>query len=283
MPSLTENVADPVNPPACYLHRGIDCVELFDYPEKALPALRETVSRMRSNGCRTLSFHSPMPRPAYYTDTGVACTYLNEDSARREISFALLEDTLTHAKDWEADYVVTHLTYGKTDTRNPERAATLAATACERFAALSRVHALPIDVEFAAYTAAFNTAAQFVAAVAPHPELGLCIDTGHAMLGARLNQRDYFADIRTLAPRARSMHFWNTQGDGPEHIPLHPAQSPAEGWIDLEQTLRIVLAHNPGINIVFEYPVAEVDHHIQSGYDWIKAIKAEILRNQLKT
>ncbi len=274
--------ADQIEQPACYLHRGIDCVELFDYPVNTLPALRKTLARMRNSGCRTLSFHSPMPRPDHYTDSGVACTYLHEDSARREISFALLEDTLTHAKDWEADYVVTHLTYGKTDTRDPGRAAALATAACERFAALSRAHDLPIDIEFAAYTAAFNTAAQFAAAVAPHPELGLCIDTGHVMLGARLNRRDYFADIRALAPRARSMHLWNTQGDGPEHIPLHPAQSPAEGWIDLEQTLRIVLAHNPEINLVFEYPIAKVDRQIQSGYDWIKTMKADILRKQTK-
>lgn len=279
MPSHPENIPQPVCPPACYLHRGIDCIELFDYPEEALPALRETVTRMRNNGCKTLSFHTPMPRPAYYTDTGVACTYLHEDSARREISFALLDNTLTHAKAWQADYVVTHLTYGKTDTHDPERATVLAAAACARFAALSRAHMLPIDVEFAAYTATFNSAAQFAEAVAPHPELGLCIDTGHAMLGARLNQRDYFADIRTLAPRARSMHLWNTLGDSPEHIPLHPAQSSTEGWIDLEQTLRIALAHNPEINIVFEYPVAKVDHLIQSGYDWIKTLKADILRN----
>lgn len=78
------------------------------------------------------------------------------------------------------------------------------------------------------------------------------------------------------------MHLWNTQGDDPEHIPLHPVQSPAEGWIDLERTLRIVLTHNPEINIVFEYPIAEIDHHIQSGYDWIKTMKADILCSQSK-
>jgi sugar phosphate isomerase/epimerase len=261
--------------PACFLHRGIESVEYFDYPVSAMDGLRERHAELLRKGHKKLGFHSPMPRTPAFLDDGVACFYLHDDPARREVSFALLEHTLQHARQWRADYVVTHLTYGRTDTANPAMAERLAADACRRFAELSRHYEIPINVEYAAYTRAFNRAEQFIAAVTRHPELALCIDTGHARLGADLHGRDYFADIRALAPHARSMHLWNTTGEGAEHIPLHPSQAPADGWIDIERTLRIVLAERPDLTIIFEYPVAEVTRRIQSGYDWVKRIVAE--------
>ena len=258
--------------PACYLHRGIDCIELFDYPLTAMAELRELYTELKRNGYGKLGFHSPMPRTRAFMDDGVACFYLHDDASQRGLSFDLLEHTLQHARQWQADYAVTHLTYGRTDTTDPGQAERLAAAACRRFAELSRYYEIPINVEFAAYTRTFNQPGQFIEAIARHDELALCIDTGHTRLGANLNGRDYFADIKTMAPYTRSMHLWNTMGNGSEHIPLHPAQDPVSGWIDIEQTLQLVLAENPAVTIIFEYPVAEVTRDIQAGYDWIKQI-----------
>ncbi len=269
-----------VNSPACYLHRGIGCVELFDFPMEAMETLKREIEEFRHNGYARLSFHSPMPRPVSFTDTGVACYYLHDDPKMRQLSFEMLKHTFQHAWLWQADYIVTHLTYGKTDTKDSALAVELAETACERIAAMSRDFGLPVNIEFAAYTSSFNQARGFINIVSQYPELGICIDTGHTMLGARLNNRDYFEDVQTLAPWTRSMHLWNTLGDSSEHIPLHPGQTPAAGWIDLERTLEIVLARNPDIDIVFEYPVVEVDHNIRSGYDWISNIVHNILSSQ---
>jgi predicted deacylase len=94
------------------------------------------------------------------------------------------------------------------------------------------------------------------------------------MLGARMHGRDYLADIGALAPYARAMHLWNTRGEDFSHTPLHPSQSPAYGWIDLERTLETVVAANPQIAIVFEYPVEELTPDIQAGYDWIADLVA---------
>jgi sugar phosphate isomerase/epimerase len=257
----------------CLLHRGLDGVELFDFPHAASGALRETLADLRREGHARLSFHSPMPRPGYFHHSGVSCFFLHEDAALRALSLRVLEETLVHARAWGAAYVVTHLTYGKTDSTDPPRAAALAREACVELAALSERHGLPIDIEFAAYSAAFARPADFLAAIDELPQLGICLDIGHVALGAHLRQRSYFEDIRTLAPRARSMHLWNTRG--PEdrgHVALHPTQRPEEGWIDIEPTLRLVLAHNPQVNIVFEYPVAEVTAEIREGYDWIAGL-----------
>ncbi|MCG3201253.1 MAG: hypothetical protein NFCOHLIN_01119 [Gammaproteobacteria bacterium] len=258
------------------LHRGLGGVELFDFPRQSWGALRRTLAGLTRQGYTRLSFHAPMPRPSYFHHSGVSCFFLHEDASLRELSFRVIGETLRHARAWNAAYVVTHLTYGKTDTTDRERAARLARETCSRLAALSDRHGMPIDIEFAAYSSAFASPEDFLAAMSGHPQLGICIDTGHASLGARIRQRSYMEDIRTLAPRARSMHLWNTRGpEDPRHrghVPLHPTQRPEQGWVDMEETLRIVLEHNPRINIVFEYPVEELTTEIREGYDWIAGL-----------
>ncbi len=268
---------------ACLLHRGLGRVEFFDYPLDAMQALREHYSELAAKGRPGLSFHAPMPRPKDYRFSGITCFFLNERAEHREISFRAVEETLRHARDWSADYVVTHLTFGKADTANPETAVELAADACERLARMSRRYEIPINIEFAAYTRAFNDPRHFVQALSEHPELGICLDTGHAMLGARLHGRDYLDDIRILAPHTRSMHLWNTKDGSGIHTPLHPSQSPADGWIDVGETLRTVLTHNPRTSIIFEYPVTKVTPDIQAGYDWIGELVTTLLTANLST
>lgn len=259
--------------PACaaarFIHRGIGGVEFFDFPAAAMETLDDTCRGLAAQGYRRMSFHAPMPRPAHFPFDGVTCFFLNEDPAKRELSFHVVEESLRHARNRGAAYVVTHLNYGRTDTSDAAIAGQLARSACARLAELSRSYGVPIHIEFAAYTTAFHEPRGFVEVVAPHRELGICLDIGHARIGAALRRRDYFSDICVLAPHARSMHLWNTRGDGPEHVPLHPSQSPAEGWIDVERTLAAVLTHCPDIPVVFEYPVEKLTPDIQAGYDWV--------------
>ncbi len=267
---VEHNTSLPHSGEASYLHRGLRHVEFFDYPPNDMVELKSTYEEMAAKGHKGLSFHAPMPRPVFFPYSGVTCFFLNDKPEHRELSFQLIENTLQHAQDWDADYIVTHLTYGKTDTSDPDKAKQLARDTCERFASLSSNYCVPINIEFAAYTTAFNDPEQFIELVSQHEELGICIDTGHTMFGAQIHKRDYFDDIEILAPHTRSMHLWNTRCKTYDHIPLHPSQSPQDGWIDIEKTLEIVLSKNPNSTIVFEYPVAEVTPDIQEGYDWIE-------------
>lgn len=275
--------AAAATPAARLLHRGVARAELFDFTAEDLAdcvvALRAALA---AEGRPRLSFHVPVPRPPGLRAPGVACHYLCEHASLRARSFRILEDTIAAARTWGAEYVVTHLTYGRTDTRDPGRARRLAREACARMAELSRAYALPVDVEFAAYTDAFHEPQAFLDALAPHPELGLCIDTGHAFIGAERHGRNYLDDILALAPRARSMHLWNTRGaahcQAYGHTPLHPSQTPAAGWIDIETTLAVVLEANPDTALVFEYPVAELTAEIQAGFDWIERLVRRLTR-----
>lgn len=264
------------HPDAGLVHRGLGRAEFFDLSADQFAGLSAILAELGAEGRPAFSFHAPVLRPAFFPFDAVQCFYLCEDRARREDSFRVLELTLQAARELGAEYVVSHLTYGKSDTRDAAMADRLAREACRRFAELSRAYAIPLDVEFAGYTDSFHEVAPFLDAIGPRAELGICIDIGHTRLGAIRRGRDYLVDIAALAPRARSMHLWNTTGpDGyarHHHVPLHPVQSPLKGWIDLPATLDIVRASNPDVRIVFEYPVERVTPRIQAGYDWIATL-----------
>lgn len=260
-------------PEASLLHRGLGRAEFFDLATEGLESLAGTLASLADEGRPRFSFHAPIIRPDYFPFTGETCFFLNEDPGRRALSLRLLTDTLVEARRWGAEYVVTHLTYGATDTLDRGTARRLAREACGRMATVSRDFSVPIDVEFAAYSPAFDRPEDFIEAVVPHPELGICLDVGHAFLGTERRNADYLEHIGALAPRARSMHLWNTKGmdHNKRHgrAPLHPSQDPAEGWIDLERVLEVVLESNDAVRIIFEYPVAKVTPEVQAGYDWV--------------
>jgi len=256
------------------IHLGIGHVEFFDLRPETLAKLDHLVAVLSAEGRRQFSFHAPISRSAAYPKSGVTCYFLCEDPDNRASSFALLEETLTAAAHWGATHVVTHLTFGPTDTRDHDRAVELAAAAAREMAAMSRRHGVPIDIEFAAYTDAFHAPGDFLATIGPHPELGICVDVGHAALGAMMRSRDVTADVAQLAPKARSLHLWNTLGlehtKNRHHTPLHPDQDPDDGWLDIPLLLATVLKAAPDVHVVFEYPIDEVDPEIQAGYDWIE-------------
>jgi sugar phosphate isomerase/epimerase len=189
------------------------------------------------------------------------------------MSFRLLGETLEAAKRWGAEYVVCHLTFGPTDSKDEAVARKLAEAALARFAAMSRASGIPIDVEFAAYSDSFHRPDVFVELVGVHPELGVCLDVAHAYIGSQRRERDYWKDIKTLAVKARSAHLWNTRGADDArnngHWPLHPSQDPKDGWIDIERVVNVLLAINSKMSIIFEYPVISVTPEVNKGYHWV--------------
>lgn len=269
------------HPPARLLHRGIRRVEVFDYAQNDLGGLRSTLADLAADGYRSLSLHAPMPRPGHFPYSGIACFFLNEEAEKREISFRMIQQTLALAREWKAEYVVTHLTYGPADSKDPRTAQRLAHEACGKLAVLSRSYAIPIYIEYAAYSSSFHQPRQFVSVVGVHSELGVCVDVGHAFLGARLRRRSYEEDLEILSRHVRSVHLWNTKNMGHHqrygHTPLHPSQSPREGWIDIRSSLEIILRRNPSAAVVFEYPARRVTPKIREGYDWVEKVIGRIV------
>ncbi len=260
-------------PESNLVHRGLDRVEFFDLTDSGMDGFADTMAPLKAEGRKRVSFHAPVHRPEWFPHVGVTCFFLCEDAGKRELSFRLLGHTLDLAKVWEAEYAVTHLTFGPTDTTDEALACGLARQAVRRMAEMSRNTGIPLDVEFAAYTDSFHHPEAFAAVIEEHPELGICIDIGHTCLGAVKRRRNLLDDVRALAPHARSLHLWNTTG--PEHTakhhhtPLHPSQKPEDGWIDVAAVLDVVRTHNPDVTVIFEYPIPELTAEIQAGYDWV--------------
>lgn len=258
------------------LHKGLGRVEAFDYAREGLGQLKDLLTSFYKEGIKGFSFHAPVPRPEYFPFPGVTSFLLNEDPANRQLSLCLFEDTLKQAREWDADYVVCHITYKPTDTQDERMATKLAEQACRRLAEMSSAYGVPIHAEFTSYSNAFHKPNQFIETVGAHRELGICIDMGHAFLGAQQRGRNYLEDIEALAPYTRSMHLWNARDfehyKRHGHLPLHPSQKPHEGWIDVEKVLEAVLSANPKVKIIFEYPAKEVTREVQEGFDWVKGI-----------
>ena len=272
-------MSEPRHPAESLVHRGRGHVEFFDLSEAELRGLDALLEPLAAEGCERFSFHAPIVRPFDFPHRAVACFFLCEDAALRERSFELLAESLAEARRWGASHVVTHLTYGPGDCRDPLRATALARTACERMGEMSAAEGVRLDVEFAAYSDGFHCAETFVDVVAA-AGLGVCLDVGHVYLGARRRGREYLADVALLAPLARSLHLWNTrgragEGGGNGHVPLHPSQHPREGWIDLEAVFRLLADRMGRIDLVFEYPVSCVTPEIAEGYAWAVGLAAE--------
>lgn len=261
-----------MKPPACYLNRGVGRLEAFDWAADRLDELRTRIAE----SALPFGIHTPLLRPTDYPHGPEAVFYLNDDPAERERAWQMLDATLAHARDWGAEYAVTHLAWGQ-DCTDEERALALAERAGTGLASAARAAGVPILVETGGYTGHFHRAAQYAELAASDPWLGLCIDIGHSRLVAETRGRSPWDDLEVLAAQARSMHLWNTRGlehyREHHHTPLHPTQRPADGWIDVERALEVVLRTNPRCALIFEYTWEERDAAwVEEGFAWVEAI-----------
>jgi sugar phosphate isomerase/epimerase len=266
------------SPPANRIHEGLGRSELFDFAPARLPGAREWLGRER----RPFSIHAPLVRPPGFAGEPVAVFFLSEDRARRQSSFALVEATLGQAREWGAEYVVAHLNW-REDSDDLGTAERLADDAAARLSGLSEEYGVPVHLECGGYTGAFHRPEQWSALARQFPALGLCLDIGHLALVARLRGRAPERDLEVLAPHARSIHLWNTRGPdhyrAHHHVPVHPSQRPADGWIDIPRALGIVLGARPGCPLIFEYAWAPAEEAwAREGMAWVAALAAAALR-----
>lgn len=251
------------------IHHGQGRYEIFDYSREALTALKKFLNEQKL----PFSFHAPLIRPHYFPYSGVTSFFINDDEEKRKLSFELMKRSVEDAKDWRAEYMVCHLTY-REDTEDAEKAWHLAYQAVEYLSKLSDSTGVPIHIEFAGYAGAFHKPEHLVEAVSRYPNLGICVDTGHAFICSQLWNRNYLDDIETMAPYTRSMHLWNTKNiehwRKHGHVPLHPSQCPTKGWVNIEKTLEIALGHNKDLKLIHEYRVGDMGDEIKEGFDWIR-------------
>lgn len=235
---------------------GLQRAELFIIEESDFG---EVKSAARQYGL-TYSIHAPVPRPRNYPFP-VTWTFLNyADPRRREMFFGLVESSIKAAKELNAQYVVVHFPGPITEECRlvgEEALANIAEHSANRLADLSESSGVPIHIEGFGPSPFFTL--DFVNGVfREHPHLKYCFDVAHNHLAEQRGDIDYFAFLDAILPSLGSVHLWQARDVNDyvsyRHMPIHPAQTPEEGWVDVARVIRTVRVARPDVPYVMEYP-----------------------------
>jgi sugar phosphate isomerase/epimerase len=233
------------------LNRALNGCQVFDFAVADLRKLRNRLYSMPS-----FSVHAPLPTPEDYPAHASTSFLLDPDPAKRQATLDMLRRTVHVAAQWGAQYVVIH--FGGLHSNGMPRAEVLrlAHGAAAQLDALAQAQSMPLHIEYAAYNPSFSLPQQLVELVSGYERLDICLDVGHARLGAQILDIDEREVFEMLAPHTRSMHLWTLRDREDvrryRHTPVHPTLAPAGGWIDIPRVLDLVLGHNRTCDIVFE-------------------------------
>jgi hypothetical protein len=257
------------------MNRALNGCQVFDYGVTDLRRLREHLYPMPS-----FSIHAPLPTPANYPGPASTSFLLDPDPVKRRASLAMLRRTVQVAAQWEAQYVVVHFGGLHSDGLSRVEVRALARDAAARLDALSQEHGMPLHIEYAAYNPSFAGPQELAELVSGYAGLDICLDVGHARVGARMLGLDEWKLLDVLAPYTQSMHLWTLRSHQDarryHHTPVHPTLTPAGDWIDIPRVLDLVLGRNPGCDLVFEIDsIFEPDPIWQAeGEDWVRGLVA---------
>ena len=155
----------------------------------------------------------------------------------------------------------------------------VARDSCERLAELALRFDMPLHLE-AFGPSPFLNARFLVSVLQDYPMLRYCFDVAHLHLAAKRDGFDYYELAQALGPFLGSIHLWNARHmedyRAYRHIPVHPSQSPEEGWVDIPRILKVLLGANPQVPIILEYaprypsPLGKYDY--REGVEWVREL-----------
>jgi sugar phosphate isomerase/epimerase len=192
----------------------------------------------------------------------------------------MLRRTMLVAAQWGAQYVVVHFGGLHSDGLSKAEVWALAHDAAAQLDVLSEELGVPLHIEYAAYNPSFALPQELAELVSDYAGLDICLDVGHARVGALMLGIDEWEVFEALAPFTQSMHLWTmrTRQDVRRyrHTPVHPTLTPAGGWIDIPRVLDLVLQRNPTCDLVFEInSIFEPDPVWQAeGEAWVRGLVA---------
>ncbi|MCS6801177.1 MAG: sugar phosphate isomerase/epimerase family protein [Chloroflexota bacterium] len=259
---------------------GLKRAELFVFSREELPEVRRA---LEEQGAR-FSVHTPVPRPRDYPYP-LTWTFLNyADAERRDLYFSLVQETVECAADLGAEYVVVH--YPGPITKACEeiglaRLFEIANESADRLAELSARTGVPIHLEGFGPSPFLNS--EFILRVLErHPNLAYCFDVAHNHIADQRADLTYYEFLEALLPRLGSVHLWQTRSYEDyivyRHLPLHPSQTPEEGWVDIERVVRTIHRAQPTVPFVMEspgrfpHPWQHLDY--REGVRWLQEILA---------
>lgn len=262
----------------CHLHEattGNDLRrgEFFNLPlEEVTTLMKELLS-----GDFARSIHTPLIKLDWYPDPPTWSFLCDVDKDSRNRTFKMISETLAHAEDIGAEYIIVHFPTPSTDAAGESEAKLLSIAwkSCDKLAELSVKSGIAIHIEGLCNSP--YLADGFLPDVLGQYPLRYCFDTGHMNIASKINGFDLYEFAEGMAQFVGSIHLWNNRGREDHqtfrHIPVHPSQDPEEGWADVKRLLEIL---RPSYPVIFEsplsYPKALGDHDYRDGVKWVKEI-----------
>jgi sugar phosphate isomerase/epimerase len=257
------------------IENGLSRGEFYNFSSEEVTGLRRALLSM--NLAR--SIHAPLIRPDWYPDPPTWSFLCDVDRDSRNRTFRMITETLAHAEDIGAEYIVVHFPAPCTDGAGKSQAMleSIALKSCDELVELSLKRGIPIHIEGLG-NSPYLTTGFLYQALSQYP-LRYCFDTGHMHLASQVNGFDLYEFAREISPFVGSIHLWNNRGRDDyltfRHIPVHPSQDPRERWADIRKLLEIL---KPSCPLIFEsplsYPEAVGNYDYRDGVKWVKEILA---------
>lgn len=224
-----------------------EVVEFYNYPSSALC----TVERFCARHGIQPALHAPTPYDEPVPLTRFAPTGPDPDEAATALR--LTEASVRCAADLGALHVVVHF-----PSPYPPYPAAGFTRWCADFldaaAALGAEHGVRVLIENLTPHPLLHTPEHYREALATRPQLGFCLDLGHAHLLSPHEGPAAFADA--LGRRVRSMHVYNTTADryrSHGHEMAAPEQDPDRGYLGLDDLLPRLVARTAPAVLVLEH------------------------------
>jgi sugar phosphate isomerase/epimerase len=242
-----------------------EVIEFYNYPSSALQRIEEFC---RSNDL-AIALHTPTPYDSLEPLRRFAPTGPHRDEASAALQMAL--NTVRCASRLGAIHVVVHFPSPYPDCAEPITDAAVDAFLDPLMNEAERLR-VSVLVENVSGHPTFYSPEHYLELSDRYEHLEFCLDFGHA---ADVSDCGLSAFVRILGHRIRSCHVYNRKRGAPRgHIPVHPAQSSAEGWMDIPQAVAALTSGGAVRTWILEPdPVAESDWCVfQEGAMWFRAL-----------
>ncbi|HOX28206.1 MAG TPA: TIM barrel protein, partial [bacterium] len=205
---------------------------------------------------------------------------------RRAASVKLMKETVETAADLGAEYVVAHIqrpeNFGGDNPSGftPEKAVDSAKKSLDELLRFADRVEMPVLIENIFRNKSFFSADHYLSLLNEFPRCGFCLDVGHLDVDA--HELDFSFDdfLDSLLPWIKAVHLQNSNsgnpaaGARPWKVPVHPSQSPRDGWHDIASMLEKILSANPNCVINFEsrINIPEEEEMLREGIEWVKEL-----------
>lgn len=224
-----------------------DVIEFYNYPASALPSIQRFCC---SNGVRP-ALHTPVPFDGPEPLTRFAPTGPNVADARLALRLAIR--TVECAAALNAQHVVVHF-----PSPYPPYPKSSFDEACAAFLEplqdSARREGVLVLLENLTPHPLLNMPIHYQEIVDSYPDLGFCLDVGHAHLLRSRGALTQFIEV--LGPAIRSVHLYNTTPKRRRwfgHEPVGGHQRTADGFADIAAVVRQLVALSQPDTLILEH------------------------------